>query len=303
MASRDMNGPSPASAAPVAFTERVGILGCGRMAEAMLARWLDSGTLAAGQVHAVVRTPERAELLRQRWGVTADLDTDGMAASCGVVLLAVKPQQLATFGGATDHASSGDAAQRTPTGALWISVLAGTPLAALRSVMGDEPTWVRAMPNTPSRIGLGASALCVDASITPAQRQTVDALFDPLGATFWLEEARIDAFTAVAGSGPAYVFAFAEALQAAAVAEGFDAEDARNLATATLHGAAVMLAKDGRPAAALRQEVVSPGGTTAAGLDVFAAGGFAELVAAGVMAARMRSQALAAEAAAVIAKR
>ncbi len=268
------------------MTVRLGIFGCGRMAEAMLARWLEVGALAATDVHVVVRRGERAAALAERFGVRADSETAAMLATADLVLLAIKPQQL------EDALAPVRAAMRPD--ALWISVLAGTPIARLRAALGPAVGLVRTMPNTPSRLGLGATATCDDALARALpQRAAADALLTALGAVFPVDEATFDAFTAVAGSGPAYLFAFAEAMEGAAANLGFDDDDARRLVAATLRGASELLSRDGRSAAELRAEVVSPGGTTAAALAVFAARGQDEMVRDALRAAADRSAELA----------
>lgn len=268
------------------MTTRLGIFGCGRMAEAMLARWLEVEALPRSAVHVVVRRSERAAALAQRYGVRADTDARAMVASAELVLLAIKPQQL--------EAALAPVREAMRPDALWISVLAGTRLARLRGALGPDVGLLRTMPNTPSRIGLGATATCDDTGARALpQRALAAALLDALGAVFPAEETTFDAFTAVAGSGPAYLFAFAEAMEGAAADLGFDDVDARRLVAATLQGAAELLARDGRSAAELRAEVVSPGGTTAAALAVFSERGQPAMVRAALRAAADRSAELA----------
>lgn len=265
---------------------QIGILGCGRMTEAMLARWLAVEALAPEQVIAVVRRPERATELQQRHGIVATREVDAMLARADVVLLGVKPQQLA------EAAAHFRPSVRPRT--LWLSVLAGTTLATLQDAIGADVAMARAMPNTPSRIGLGATAICGSPQARDhAAWPRLLALLAELGGVFPIEEAAFHRFTAVAGSGPAYLFAFAEGMEAGARALGFSAAEAAGLVAATLHGAAALLAGDGRDAGALRSEVVSPGGTTAAALAVFAEAGMDAMLRDGLRAAAARSAELA----------
>jgi pyrroline-5-carboxylate reductase len=151
------------------------------------------------------------------------------------------------------------------------------------------------MPNTPALLGAGVTGLYAGDRVDATQRQRAQDLLSSAGATVWVDaEPLIDAVTAVSGSGPAYVFLLAEAMEAAAVAEGLSAADARTLVAQTLLGAGRMLDEAGEAPAELRRRVTSPGGTTQAAIEAFQAGGFEALVASAVHAARERGAALAA---------
>jgi len=154
---------------------------------------------------------------------------------------------------------------------------------------------VRTMPNTPALLGAGVTGLYATDVVTTAQKALADTLLKPAGETVWIDdETLMDAVTAASGSGPAYVFLLAEAMQAAAEAEGLPADAARTLVVETIAGAARMLKESGESATTLRQRVTSPNGTTQAALDAFAAGGFTPLVARAVHAARIRGAELSA---------
>jgi pyrroline-5-carboxylate reductase len=150
------------------------------------------------------------------------------------------------------------------------------------------------MPNTPGAIGQGITVLYADAGLGADDRALAEALMASLGETLWLkDESLMDAVTAVSGSGPAYVFLMAEALAEAARAQGLDAVTADRLARATISGSGALLAADSRPAAALRKEVTSPGGTTEAALGVLMApGGLTELMRRAIAAATQRGKEL-----------
>jgi pyrroline-5-carboxylate reductase len=151
------------------------------------------------------------------------------------------------------------------------------------------------MPNTPALLGAGVTGLYATPATSDTQRATADTLLRPAGETVWLaDETLMDAVTAASGSGPAYVFLLAEAMQAAAEAEGLAPVAARTLVVETIAGAARMLKESGETATTLRQRVTSPNGTTQAALDAFAAGGFDRLVADAVRAARRRGAELSA---------
>lgn len=196
------------------------------------------------------------------------------------VLLAIKPQML--HGVAAETGPLGDRAV--------ITILAGTTTDRIRAELGGRP--VRVMPNLPARVGLGASALAASGHAREADADLARALFRAVGEVFEIEEALIDAFTGVAGSGPAYAFLLAEAMERGGIDAGLPQADSRRMVAATLRGAAAMLDGDA-DAALLRAAVTSKGGTTAAALGVLMDAGVPEAVARAVVAARDRARDLA----------
>uniref|UniRef100_UPI002FE0F7A7 pyrroline-5-carboxylate reductase n=1 Tax=Silanimonas lenta TaxID=265429 RepID=UPI002FE0F7A7 len=228
------------------------------------------------------------EGLAAEFGVTATADNAEAAAAGEVWVLATKPQVLR----GVCEALAPLAQARRP---LVVSIAAGITSAQLDRWLGGGQAVVRSMPNTPALLGAGVTGLYATAAVGAAQRVLAEALLRPAGETVWIaDEALMDAVTATSGSGPAYVFLLAEAMQAAAEAEGLPAEAARTLVVETIAGAARMLKESGESAATLRQRVTSPNGTTQAALEAFAAGGFMPLVAAAVHAARIRGAELSA---------
>jgi pyrroline-5-carboxylate reductase len=205
-----------------------------------------------------------------------------------VAVLAVKPQtmqaalpRLAGLGGG---------------GTVFLSIAAGTPLRALGAALGERTPVVRAMPNTPAAIGRGVTALVGNAAAREEDLQLAEALMGAVGQTVRLRsEAQMDAVTALSGSGPAYVFLMVEALAAAGEAEGLDAALALRLARATVAGAGQLAETTDAPPARLREDVTSPGGTTAAALEVLMndADGLKPLLRRAVGAAAARSRELA----------
>ena len=178
------------------------------------------------------------------------------------------------------------------TGSPVIAFIGGGNMA--RSLVGDLPI-VRAMPNTPALLGAGATGLHANANVDAEGRKLAQALLAAAGTTVWIpDEAQMDAVTALSGSGPAYVFLLAEAMQAAGVAQGLAPDTARALALQTISGAARMLVETRVDAAVLRQRVTSPGGTTQAAIETFEAGGFRELVDRAIAAATVRGRELSA---------
>ncbi len=253
-------------------TGGIWLLGCGNMGGALLRRWLAEGM---GPVAVIDPAP----------GALPDGVISGAEPPEGhpdILVLAVKPQVW--------RAAAAPLAARIGPGMLVVSVMAGVPIAAISALFPGCPV-VRAMPNTPAAIGEGVTGLFSNGNAMAVA--AAEALFQPAGATVWLDsEADFDAVTAVSGSGPAYVFAFIEALAAAGVAAGLAPALADRLARTTVTGAAALAAVDATPAAELRRRVTSPGGTTAAGLAVLQPG-LAPLLVDTVAAAAARSRGLA----------
>jgi pyrroline-5-carboxylate reductase len=235
--------------------------------------------------------PEPA--LRQRaateFGVAAVEDPRRLPAglAAAAVVLAVKPQAMDEV---APHYGR-FAAQ----GAVILSIAAGRTIAGLSRLIGGSGAIVRAMPNTPAAIGAGITALCAGSGVTAAQKELCGRLLGAVGEVAWIaDEALMDAVTAVSGSGPAYVFLLAECLARAGEKAGLPAELAARLARATVAGGGAMLARSDAPAAELRRDVTSPGGTTAAALEVLMADpGLDDLLARAVAAAARRSRQLA----------
>ena len=203
-----------------------------------------------------------------------------------VCVVAIKPQVLkGEVQALADFARSG---------ALMISIAAGTPVAAMAAAWGAKSRIIRAMPNTPGAIGHGITGLYAAKGATSADRKRTESLLSALGETVWVaKEDLVDSVTAVSGSGPAYLFLMAEALTEAGMAEGLPRAQAEKFARATVAGAGALLAADKSPARSLREAVTSPGGTTAAALSVLMAeGGLVQLMKSAVRAARKRAEEL-----------
>jgi len=197
-------------------------------------------------------------------------------------VLAVKPQALRAVCEAL-----APAAQRTRP--LIVSSAAGITTAQLDRWLGGALPIVRSMPNTPALLGAGVTGLYANAQVDASGCRRAEQLLSAVGETVWLtDEAKMDAVTAVSGSGPAYVFLLAEAMQAAAEAEGLPHDAARTLVLQTVLGAARMLVEDDAEPAELRRRVTSPGGTTQAAIETFEAGGLRPLVARAIRAAAER---------------
>ena len=230
------------------------LLGCGKMGSALLAGWLARGLLPQA---VTVLDPAPSDWV-QSLGVRLNTDLPPAPA---VVVLAVKPQMMGAALPALAALGNG--------ATLFVSIAAGTTLARLADTLGAQTPIIRTMPNTPAAVGAGITALIGNDAASPAQMALADALMAAVGQTVQLaHEAQMDAVTALSGSGPAYVFHMIEAMAQAGEALGLAPDMAMALARATVTGAGALAASDPLPAATLRANVTSPGGTTAAALSV-----------------------------------
>lgn len=267
--------------------QRVGFLGAGAMASA-LAGGLVAAGVSPAQVLASEPDASRREAFRRELGIEAVAENAAVVERSDLVVLAVKPavvpQVLAQLQGLPAV---------TRARVLWISIAAGVPLARLEAPLPPGARVIRAMPNTPALVRLGATAFCANSAAGPADRAAARALFAGVG-TVWEapREELLDPVTALSGSGPAYFFLLIEALIDAGVSQGLPPEAARELALQTALGAATLARSSERSPAELREQVTSPGGTTQAGLARLAARDFRGAVAEAVAAAAQRSREL-----------
>ncbi|MGH7804911.1 MAG: pyrroline-5-carboxylate reductase, partial [Candidatus Binatia bacterium] len=202
-----------------------------------------------------------------------------------IVVLAVKPQILPEV--------LAEIAASVTGRELFVSIAAGFTIPRLERALGAKARVVRVMPNTPALVGQGMSVLVRGRAATPADERTVLRLLRAVGDAIAVrDEALLDPVTGLSGSGPAFVYLFAEALMSGAESEGLSSDVSRRLAIRTIEGASAMLRETGMTPKALRDMVTSPGGTTLAGLDALDRGEFAETVSGAVRAATARSREL-----------
>jgi len=275
------NAPASPTSPPV-----LAFIGGGNMARSLI-----GGLIARGADPARLRVAEPVPALREAlardFGVPVFDRGEQAVQGAQVWLLAVKPQVMREVCGSL-------AAQARAQAPLAISIAAGITAGQLERWLGGEAAVVRAMPNTPALLGAGITGLYANAAARPRFDQAAD-LLSAVGPTVRIDdEAQMDAVTAVSGSGPAYLFLLAEAMQQAGEAQGLDADAARALVVQTLLGAATMLQAGDEPAATLRARVTSPGGTTQAAVETFEAGGLRELVGRAIAAATERGRQLSA---------
>lgn len=261
---------------------RIAVLGGGVMGETLI-----SGLLALDPRPEIViaeKRPERAAELAAAFGVGVAEAADAVVGA-DVVVLVVKPQDT--------PALLAEVGPRIAPGAVVVSIAAGIRTQAIEAAVAEGVHVVRAMPNTPARVGLGMTGISAGAGCSPDSVALVARLMGSVGAVEVVPEELQDAVTAVSGSGPAYLFHLAESMTAAAIDLGLDEATATALVNQTLLGAATLLATAGEPAPELRRKVTSPGGTTAAAIAVLDEHDVAGSVRAAITAARDRGRELA----------
>ena len=277
-------GSQPAARSLAGFSGTILLAGAGKMGSAMLEGWLALG-LAPERIAAIEPQPTGEITAWARHGLRLN-PSPGAVGEVAAVVVAVKPQTapevmpaLVPFVGAAT---------------VVVSIMAGRTLRFLDGALPGAAL-VRAMPNTPAAIGRGITVAVANARVSSQQRELVHALLSAVGAVEWVgDEALMDAVTALSGSGPAYVFLLAEVMAKAGVAAGLPDALAATLARATVAGAGELLHRSPLDAATLRQNVTSPGGTTAAALDVLMANdALAPLMTKAIAAATRRSRELA----------
>ncbi len=263
---------------------KIAFIGGGNMGEAMLAAVLARKLARTADVCVSDVSEARRAYLEKKYGVAVTADNAAATKGKDVVVLAVKPQQMPDV--------TASLRGKLPPAGLVLSIAAGVTIVSLQVGLGHRRI-ARAMPNTPARIGRGVSGWVATPEVTAAQQEQVRGILGALGREIYFDDERyLDMVTAVSGSGPAYLFLFAEALTEAAVAIGLSQSEAEVLVSQTLLGAAELMGQSGEPPAELRRQVTSRGGTTERALEVFAKGGFNELVRQAVAAAYQRAKEL-----------
>lgn len=242
----------------------LGFIGAGNMAEALCKGVLSAKLIPAKRIIVSDVSEQRRRVFTRDLGVEAVDDNPSVATRAQTIILAVKPQQMDSVLRQIGPSLAGDK--------LVISIAAGVKTSRIEAAAPAPhndtagPRVVRVMPNTPMLVGKGMAAICAGANATKDDLETASEIFRCAAQVVTVDEAAMDAVTAVSGSGPAYCFYLAEAMTEAGVAEGLDRPLAEKLAAATLRGAGELLFASGESAAELRRKVTSPGGTTEAAI-------------------------------------
>jgi pyrroline-5-carboxylate reductase len=274
---------------------KIGFIGAGNMARAIMGALVESKTVPQRNILAFDSSREALDLVLNRWGVASAADNAELFSRCDVIVLAVKPQVMPQVLEELAQKTRRDDGRH-----LVVSVAAGVSIAAItkilhRGLTGDAAAnlpVIRVMPNTPALVGAGMSAIAGGALAGENDLDLVQALLRPCGKVLIVDEAEMDAVTAVSGSGPAYVFFLAEVMIEAAAALGLSQEKAGTLVLATVEGAARLLNADDKTPEQLRRQVTSPGGTTQAAISVLEEKGVRRAFIDAIAAARNRSREL-----------
>ncbi|MCB2166347.1 MAG: pyrroline-5-carboxylate reductase [Deltaproteobacteria bacterium] len=263
---------------------RIGFIGAGNMAEAIIRGLLESEAVKPDHITASDVMPERLKYMQSTYGIRTLADNDELVGGADILVLAVKPQVV---GSVLTHIGP-----RTDDTKLVISIVAGLTVAAMAAGLGAGTRIIRTVPNTPVFVGEGMVALASDGPARDEDFTVAEALFAPVARIVSIEEKLMDAALGVSGSGPAYGFLMIEALSDGGVKMGLPRHIALELAAQTLLGAAKMCLESGRHPGQLKDMVTSPGGTTIAALHKMEAGGVRSALMDAVEAATRRSEEL-----------
>ena len=268
--------------------KKIAFIGSGAMAEAMISGLLRQKLAKPEDLRAADTRPERVEELQQKYGVQAFTDNNQAAEHADVVVLSVKPQRLAEVLGGLKSA--------VPAKALVLSIVAGATIAKISNGLSHKAV-VRSMPNTPAQISQGITVWMASPAVSEAQKQTACTILGALGQEVNVDDENyLDMATALSGTGPAYVFLFMEAMIDAGVHLGFSRLVSEQLVLQTIKGSVgyyeTINQKNGAHVAALRNQVTSPGGTTAEAMYFLEKAGFRTAISRAIWAAYQRSQEL-----------
>lgn len=265
------------------FKGRMAVVGGGNMGTALIKGILKTATAKAEQIVVAEKATDKAEKLAKQLGVKTVPGPEHIG-DVDLVLFAVKPQDLKT---AADCLKKG-----LDKKVLFISIAAGVTIEKLAKLLPEKTAVVRAMPNTPALISMGATALSAGPDVTVEQKELAQGIFEAVGLAVWVKEENMDAVTGLSGSGPAYVFMFIEALSDAGVFQGLPRDTSLMLAAQTVAGAAKLLQMNDKHPAQLKDMVTSPGGTTISGVHALESQGLRGALMDAVARATQRSREL-----------
>ena len=264
---------------------KVALLGAGKMGGILLQAFLNKGLFRPENIRATVQHAERAEKLAQQWGVSVSTDNLAAARNSNLILLGVKPQTVPEV-----------LAQIRPAltvKKMIISFAASVKTSAIEKAAGIDLAVIRAMPNTPSLLGCGATALCRGKFVTDEQLAVAEQVFASVGRTVTVDEKHMDAVTALSASGPAYIYIILESLAEGGVKVGLPRDIATLLAAQMVLGAATMVLETGSHPALLKDAVTTPAGCTIDGILELEEGGVRVTLIKAVMRAAQRARELA----------
>lgn len=263
--------------------KKIGFIGGGAMAEAILAGAVDSQAAKAENIYVSDHKEARCAFLQEKYGVHASVGADSFVGKVDILFLAIKPQAAA--------AAMQEIRASLPADTIIVSIVAGLTIASINEVLTNQRI-IRVMPNTPLSVGEGMSAYALSDNLFAADAEPVQRLLAACGQAIEVKEYMLDAVTGLSGSGPAYAFLMIDALSDGGVAAGLPRRAATMLAAQTLYGAAKMVLELGEHPDVLRDAVTSPAGTTIAGVRVMEQQGVRGALIDAVLAATERSKEL-----------
>ena len=263
--------------------QRIGFIGAGQMAEALMRGLIDAGLSSADRITASDAVADRLEYICSEVGVATTSSNSEVVKKSEIIILAVKPNIVPDV--------LEDILSHIGDGHLVVSIAAGVPLSRLQDGLPGSRI-VRVMPNTPCLVREAAAGFALGEHATDEDRETVNQILSAVGRAFCLEEKLLDAVTGLSGSGPAYVFILIEAMADGGVRAGLPRDVAQTLAAQTVLGSAKMVLETGDHPGILKDRVASPGGTTIAGIHELEKGGFRDALMEAVVAAAKRSKEL-----------
>ncbi|MHB1167542.1 MAG: pyrroline-5-carboxylate reductase [Carboxydocellales bacterium] len=267
--------------------KKIGFIGAGAMAGALLSGLLKAGLVEARQMFASDINQEQLERQASKLGINSCQHNQELVSKVDIVVLAVKPQGISKV--------LGEISNQAKRSQLFISIDAVVTLGSLENNLPALIPVIRVMPNTPSLVGEGAAAIALGAAANQVHNELAIAIFGAVGKVVTVNENLLDAVTGLSGSGPAYVYIMLEALSDAGVRVGLPRDVATTLAAQTLLGAAKMVLETGEHPGKLKDMVTTPGGTTIAGLQALEEGSLRATLIKGVLAATKRSQEMSSE--------
>lgn len=239
---------------------KIGFIGLGNMADAMISGMLKKGIVRPEDITGSAKTAKTREKMAEKYGITVLENNGDVASKADILVLAVKPQFLSEV--------ITEIKDVVLTDTLIISIAAGKTIAWLEEAFGRKMKLVRCMPNTPALVGEGCTGVCVNELVSEKEKNDSMELMESFGKAYLIPEGMIDALGAVAGSSPAYVFMFIEAMADAGVAAGIPRTQAYEFAAQAVYGSAKLVLESGKHPGELKDMVCSPGGTTIQGVRV-----------------------------------
>ena len=264
--------------------KKIGIIGCGNMGEAIAKGVINSDAIYGGNLYLYDIDKDKSEYLKSSLNANIANSSEELVNSCNVILLAIKPQDVEELLKVVWHLLD--------SSKLVISIAAGITIKQIKKVIKEEVRVIRVMPNMAASVFRAISALCYDDYVMTEDKDLAAKIFASIGHIVEVEEAHMDAVTAISGSGPAYLFYLTEILEKSAVDMGIDKNKARKLAAETLFGSAALLKEASGDAEALRKRVTSKGGTTEAAFRFFEEKKLGDILREGIKEAAMRAKEL-----------